>query len=427
MRYLTAVYLVLLVFTVVSVQGNSPIVSAAPPPPPGGWTDDGTVVRLNTISDSVGIGTASPAAKLSIMGDLTVSNGASIDNGLTVNSGTVNLPAGQIDNTELANSSINVNTDGSLILSGPNAPNTVLGDSVNLALNTANSNTWTAPQTFSGPATLPVTVNGKIYSEGIILKATDGPNCFLLSFNNSGIENHTPINCDGTPTPSSNTNSIALSKASQQFLQAPYSTTLDINGDLTVETWFYAVSNPIGGTLALVSNNGGSFSMGLNGIASPDTFRIYAAVNSPTVSTSFETGNIVISLNSWHHLAVVYNATAGSATLYLDGTLIQTLTGYPNSLPSRPSEFLCIGVQGGSCTTDWWDGNIDEVRIWNVARTQSQITEDSNQELTGSEPNLRGYWKFNINSGNTVFDSTVNGNNLTGINNPFPLSTNVPF
>ena len=39
-------------------------------------------------------------------------------------------------------------------------------------------------------------------------------------------------------------------------------------------------------------------------------------------------------------------------------------------------------------------GLIDEVRIWNVARTQPQIQADYNSYLTGSEPNLVGYWNF---------------------------------
>ena len=42
----------------------------------GGWTDDGTVVRLTTVTDGVGIGTASPAAttKLEVFGDATRKN-----------------------------------------------------------------------------------------------------------------------------------------------------------------------------------------------------------------------------------------------------------------------------------------------------------------------------------------------------------------
>jgi hypothetical protein len=48
----------------------------------GGWADDGSVVRLETNTDSVGIGTASPAEKLDVIGNIhasgTVTSGSSI-------------------------------------------------------------------------------------------------------------------------------------------------------------------------------------------------------------------------------------------------------------------------------------------------------------------------------------------------------------
>jgi hypothetical protein len=40
----------------------------------GGWVDDGAVVRLETVGDSVGIGTATPAAKLDVNGDVNINS-----------------------------------------------------------------------------------------------------------------------------------------------------------------------------------------------------------------------------------------------------------------------------------------------------------------------------------------------------------------
>jgi len=45
----------------------------------GGWVDDGTVVRLETAADSVGIGTAAPREKLEVKGDFRVSGPASTE------------------------------------------------------------------------------------------------------------------------------------------------------------------------------------------------------------------------------------------------------------------------------------------------------------------------------------------------------------
>lgn len=59
----------------------------------GGWVDDGTVVRLETTSDNVGIGTSSPSSKLDVVGDLEVSGKATIGPGHT-NTGTDAFVAG---------------------------------------------------------------------------------------------------------------------------------------------------------------------------------------------------------------------------------------------------------------------------------------------------------------------------------------------
>ena len=55
-------------------------------------------------------------------------------------------------------------------------------------------------------------------------------------------------------------------------------------------------------------------------------------------------------------------------------------------------------------------GFIDEVRIWNVARSREQILGDMMQELTGLEPGLAGYWKFNEGTGTVAYDVSVNEN-----------------
>ena len=60
-------------------------------------------------------------------------------------------------------------------------------------------------------------------------------------------------------------------------------------------------------------------------------------------------------------------------------------------------------------------GQIDEVRIWNIARTEEQIRADMNRQLKGDEPGLVGYWKFDEASNNSegediITDSSPNNN-----------------
>jgi hypothetical protein len=55
-------------------------------------------------------------------------------------------------------------------------------------------------------------------------------------------------------------------------------------------------------------------------------------------------------------------------------------------------------------------GLIDEVRVWNTARTQAQIQANMNRTLTGNEPGLVGYWRLDDGSGQAILDSSLRGN-----------------
>ncbi|RMG56821.1 MAG: hypothetical protein D6717_05870, partial [Gammaproteobacteria bacterium] len=116
---------------------------------------------------------------------------------------------------------------------------------------------------------------------------------------------------------------------------------------------------------------------------------------------------------SWHHIAGVYTGT--QAHIYIDGVLEGS-----GAVPV-PVVHNTRGLNIGQ----WWqggrsfNGEIDEVRIWNVARTQAQIRADMNRRLLGNEPGLVGYWNFDEGSGTVVKDLTANANNGTlGGGNP---------
>ncbi len=55
-------------------------------------------------------------------------------------------------------------------------------------------------------------------------------------------------------------------------------------------------------------------------------------------------------------------------------------------------------------------GLIDEVRIWNVARTEEQIQASWNRSLRGDEPGLVGYWPLNEGSGQAIMDASAHHN-----------------
>ena len=118
------------------------------------------------------------------------------------------------------------------------------------------------------------------------------------------------------------------------------------------------------------------------------------------------------SLNQWHHVAGAYDSTAHVATLYVDGNLANTGSGGVSSV--TPTAALLFGRYDQSCCgTHWLNGDLDEVRIWSVARTQAEIRGAMNTCLSGNEPDLAGYWRFDEGSGQAIIDSSANNNSGT--------------
>ena len=131
--------------------------------------------------------------------------------------------------------------------------------------------------------------------------------------------------------------------------------------------------------------------------------RVATSVCVPGCNGAF-TGANALSVGTWHHLAMSFDGA--SIELYLDGVLVDSTphTGGANNPP-----FIDIGrwANSGSFT-----GEIDEVRIWSVARTATEIADTRHQILTGSEPGLFAYWRFEEGTGQTSADSTGNGNTV---------------
>ncbi|MCD4819137.1 MAG: T9SS type A sorting domain-containing protein [Candidatus Cloacimonetes bacterium] len=96
----------------------------------------------------------------------------------------------------------------------------------------------------------------------------------------------------------------------------------------------------------------------------------------------------------------------------MDG-ILEGQTTYTGELVFNGS--LLVGWSNSYLTYSFfWDGNIDEIRIWNAAVDQLTIQSWMNQPLNASHPywsDLADYWKFDEGAGQTVSDSSINGNN----------------
>src|SRR5205807_1519547 len=112
-------------------------------------------------------------------------------------------------------------------------------------------------------------------------------------------------------------------------------------------------------------------------------------------------------LGLWYHLALV--RTGFSYTFYLNGNPNGNGANFGTNLPLQNSAPFRVG-RGFSGSFGYWPGQLDEVQVWNSARSQQDIQSTMNATLTGSEAGLQGYWQFDEGTGTTAFDKTANHN-----------------
>ncbi|GCL41923.1 beta strand repeat-containing protein [Dolichospermum planctonicum] len=219
-----------------------------------------------------------------------------------------------------------------------------------------------------------------------------------------------PVTIDNTKLKVSNvgalTGNFGLSfNGVDNYVEIPHSAALSLN-TFTLEAWVNQTQ--IKGDYQPIitkQNNGGSErNYGLfivpNGSRLNFTFQ-----DSYGNGVGFETTQGSLTLNQLTHVAATYDGA--KLSLYINGQLDTSVdwvgTPFQNNSP----------VKIGRELNAWnpFAGQIDDVRIWNVARTQAQIQANYNQQLVGNETGLAGYWNFNEPSGSTALDKTINGNN----------------
>ena len=199
---------------------------------------------------------------------------------------------------------------------------------------------------------------------------------------------------------------------------------LNINPPITYEAWVKPRTFDTKNVYYFMSKGTGSggINLGFMGTFEPTNKGKVILFNG---SFSVYSANPV-SVNSWHHVVAVND---GSTTrLYIDG---QFSSSQAQTLSNLPTANFNIGRRGDVIW--YFDGLIDEVRIYNYARTPDEIRLDYNAGYSArfgpstdcdSDPGscmtkgLVGYWSFDEGSGNIAYDASGNGNHGTLINGP---------
>ncbi len=116
----------------------------------------------------------------------------------------------------------------------------------------------------------------------------------------------------------------------------------------------------------------------------------------------------------WYHVALSYDEATQSEKLYLDGALIGTMTITP---PTYSADNVFLGSDINFGTQDgFFNGELDEIRFWNVVRSQVDVLTMMNNNLEGDEAGLVAYYRINE-AGQGAGITVANSATATGILN----------
>jgi fibronectin type 3 domain-containing protein len=161
---------------------------------------------------------------------------------------------------------------------------------------------------------------------------------------------------------------------SNASVSVPDSNSLDLTTGMTIEGW--VKPNTVGGfRTMIVKERPGDLVYGI--YASSDTNRPQSQVT--VGSVRILDGTSSIPTGSWTHLAATFDGT--TQRLYVNGTQVGSLASAGSILTSTSP----LKIGGNSIWGEWYDGLIDEVRVYSRALSAGEIQTDMNTSISAPD------------------------------------------
>jgi Concanavalin A-like lectin/glucanases superfamily len=161
--------------------------------------------------------------------------------------------------------------------------------------------------------------------------------------------------------------------------------------DFTIEVWVNLAANVVQNT---TGNRG---ILGTDSIVQNQGLHLVIRGNKPYFGfyQNDTPGKTVLLPNTWYHLAFRYTKATGEQAIFVNGELDTAIVGHVAYQGKGLVKLAQVcGDDPGSKGGYPLEGAIDDVRIWNHARSNDGIKADFNRRLTGNETGLTGYWHF---------------------------------
>ena len=216
----------------------------------------------------------------------------------------------------------------------------------------------------------------------------------------------------GGGAPFANTKSLQFD-AVDDYVNAGAST---LSGEtaLTISAWVYPTAYGDATAPSFVSTDAAAPRAFYLGLFNGNNFRFSLSTNGANL-TSLDTGIGTVDLNTWQHILVTWNQV--NLKLYKNGTLLKTVaTTFASNGTFTTTNDLLIGARRSDA--GFFNGNIDEVALFNRAVTPSEILTLSTAptvNLTDLNP-LAWYRNGDGDTYPTITDNGSGGNDGTMTN-----------
>ncbi len=159
------------------------------------------------------------------------------------------------------------------------------------------------------------------------------------------------------------------------WVTIPSSASLNLTTGMTLEAWVKPAALTDWGAVIMKERTGGlSYAMYAdNGAGQPPSGYVHIGT-----SDNFITGGSALPLNTWSHLAATYDGS--NLDIYVNGYLAGTL-GMTGALTTSTG---ALRIGGNSIWGEFFNGLIDEIRVYNRALNQAEIRSDMSTAIGGS-------------------------------------------
>ena len=188
---------------------------------------------------------------------------------------------------------------------------------------------------------------------------------------------------------------------------------LNVGAEMTLEMWVRAYTfGENRKVFGKVGSDGSTFNNGY--VMGYQNLNVYTEIWNPSTQViPYSSAGPIQVDSAFVHLASTYSSSTGMLRDYVNGNLVGEVQVFPATPIAANDAQLLIGASPWDPQAYQFYGALDEVRIWNTARTGTQIKSLMFKELQGTEEGLVAYYNFNTANGSIVPDMSGNNNNGT--------------